>query len=128
MTAIFKNVSQNCYMPFYDGDGNKTNPKKVADFFSFSNSDVAKIAGLSKSSVRFTGERVPKEIVNRFKEIANICEIVADNFNGNVDKTLLWFQIANPMLGGLSPRDMIRFNRYNKLRNFIFNAMEGNLP
>ena len=88
-------------MPFYDGS--KMNPKKVADFLSFSNSDVAKITGISKTSVRFTGARIPRPITDRFKEIANICEIIADNFNGDVDKTSLWLQIDNPLLGGYPP-------------------------
>ena len=123
---LYKTVPEGRYMPFYDGE--KTNPKKVADFLSFSNDDVAKIAGISKSSVRFTGMRVPQSIVERFKEIANICEIVADNFNGDVEKASLWLKIDNPMLGGISPRNMIRFGRYNKLKKFIFSAMEGNLP
>ena len=125
-TNIFKNVPKNYYMPFYNGK--KTDPRKVVDFFSFSNNDVAKIADISKNSVRFTGVRIPRSIIDRFKEIANICEIVADNFHGDVEKTSLWLRIDNPMLGGISPRDMIRFGRYNKLKKFIFNAMDGDLP
>ena len=39
-------------------------------------------------------------------------------------KTKLWFQTPNPMLGNVSPRDMIRLGRYNKLVRFVTQAME----
>jgi hypothetical protein len=39
-------------------------------------------------------------------------------------KTKLWLQTPNPMLGNASPRDMIRFGRYNKLLRFVTQAME----
>jgi hypothetical protein len=38
----------------------------------------------------------------------------------------LWFQTKNPLLGNISPRDMIRYGRYEKLRRFIMNALEDN--
>jgi hypothetical protein len=44
-------------------------------------------------------------------------------FNDDV-KTKLWFQTPNPMLGNVSPRDMIRLGRYNKLLRFVAQAME----
>jgi len=34
-----------------------------------------------------------------------------------------WFKARNPLLGDVSPRDMIRLGRYEKLRKFIISAM-----
>ena len=59
-------------------------------------------------------------------EIANICGLVAQFFEGNAEKTALWFKTRNPLLGDISPRDMIRFGRYEKLRRFVMEALEEN--
>jgi len=48
--------------------------------------------------------------------------MVADFFNGNTEKTVLWFKTRNPLLGDISPRDMIRLGRFERLRKFIINA------
>lgn len=123
---LFATVPTSRYMPFYS-EGT-TDLKKVANFLEFSNNDVAKIADVSENSVRYSGTRVPQSVKTRLEEIANTCEIVASNFNGDKEKTVLWFKMENPMLGNLTPRDMIRFGRYKKLKKFIFDAMKGNLP
>jgi hypothetical protein len=34
----------------------------------------------------------------------------------------LWFKTRNPLLGDISPRDMIRLGRFERLRKFIINA------
>lgn len=124
-TDVFSNVSPHRHLPFYD-DGH-TDLKKVASFLDYSNADVAKIAGVSEKSVRFKG-RIPRAVKDRLEQIANICELVANNFNGDVEKTALWFRLENPMLGNISPKDMIRFGRYKKLRKFILDSIDGNLP
>ena len=124
-TDVFSNVSPNRYLPFYEDD--HTDLKSVANFLDYSNDDVAKIAGVSEQSVRFKG-RVPQAVKDRLLEIANICELVANNFKGDVEKTALWFRMENPMLGNISPKDMIRFGRYKKLRKFILDSIDGNLP
>jgi len=67
------------------------------------------------ASVRFD-QKIPKEVLDRLKEIANICGLVAQFFGGDIAKTALWFKTVNPLLGNISPRDMIRYGRYEKLR------------
>jgi hypothetical protein len=57
-----------------------------------------------------------------------IIKLVATHFNGDKRKTALWFKMENPSLGGISPRDMIRYGRLKKLKLFIKNRLEGNLP
>jgi hypothetical protein len=53
---------------------------------------------------------------------------MAGYFNGDKAKTALWFRVKNPALGGVSPRDMIRYGRYKKLELFIRNALAGIHP
>jgi hypothetical protein len=38
----------------------------------------------------------------------------------------LWFEIANPMLGNISPRNMIRIGRLKRLLKFVMTAREEN--
>lgn len=55
---------------------------------------------------------------------------VAINLVGNYfkdeQKTILWFHTSNPLLGEMSPRDMIRLGRFKKLLSFIQNAVANN--
>jgi hypothetical protein len=94
-------------------------------FLELRKPDVAKIAGVAPSSVRFD-QKIPKDVLDRLMEIANICGLVAQFFEGDVAKTALWFRTKNPLLGNISPRDMIRYGRYEKLRRFVMDALEEN--
>lgn len=112
----------------YLGLLNGNTPKKVADFLDLDRFDVAKAMGLKdKSQVRFD-EQISKDLKRRLFEIAVICELMAGYFKGDVKKTALWFNVNNPALGGISPRDMIRYGRYKKLELFIRNALAGVHP
>jgi hypothetical protein len=59
-------------------------------------------------------------------EIERLCEQVVGFFEGDVAKTALWFRLPNPLLGDVSPRDMIRFDRYGKLRQYVMGALTEN--
>jgi hypothetical protein len=102
-------------------------PKKVVDFLDLNRNDISKAMKMDKESVRFDNQ-ITKDLERRLYEIANICELMAGYFNGDIDKTGLWFRIKNPALGGISPRDMIRYGRYKKLELFIRNALAGIHP
>ncbi|MFI5206010.1 MAG: hypothetical protein ACHQVK_03640 [Candidatus Paceibacterales bacterium] len=117
------NTIPHSYLGLLEGD----TPKEVVNFLKFDTNDVSTAVGIAKSSVRYD-EKMPKNLEQRLQEIAIICELVAGYFNGDVKKTALWFGIKNPALGGISPRDMIRIGRYQKLEKFIRNALEGNDP
>ena len=54
------------------------------------------------------------------------CGLASQFFAGDATKTALWFQTKNPLLGNISPRDTIRYGRYEKLRRFVMSAMEEN--
>jgi len=98
--------------------------KRIAELTKLSKVDLSKIAQVAKSSVRFDAH-IPEPVAARLREIANIANLVAQFFAGDVQKVGLWFEIANPMLCNISPRDMIRIGRYKRLLNFVLDAREA---
>ncbi len=116
---LFKTVSADS-LQFWQG--NALNYQKVRDCTGFDVRDIARISGTAKSSVRFDS-KAPKEVREHLENIANIYNLVFQFFQDDV-KTKLWLQTPNPMLGNVSPRDMLRFGRYAKLLRFINQAME----
>lgn len=48
-----------------------------------------------------------------------IWQKVLKRFDGDVTKTVVWFDTVNPMLGGLSPLEMMKFGRTKKLEKFV---------
>jgi hypothetical protein len=64
-------------------------------------------------------------VAERLRELANIANLVAEYFEGDVQKVGLWFELQNPMLGNISPRNMIRRGRYKRLLNFVLDAREA---
>jgi len=69
---------------------------------------------------------MPKDVRDRLLEFGNIRGLVAQFFAGDVAKTALWFKTKNPLLGNISPLDMIRNGRSEKLRRFVTSALEEN--
>lgn len=59
-------------------------------------------------------------------ELEQLCEQVVGFFEGDVAKTALWFRLPNPLLGDISPRDMIRYGRYARLQEFVAEALADN--
>ncbi|WP_313344658.1 hypothetical protein [Stenotrophomonas sp.] len=104
------------------GYGPSFDPKKVADWLDLDKRAVSRLSAVSPSSVRYDSH-IPKAVRDRLEEIGSIVNLVAQVFDGDVGKTALWFRSTNPMLGDVSPRDMVRLGRYEKLRKFICAAM-----
>jgi hypothetical protein len=120
---LFKTVPERDYLQFWQND--TFEPQRVARFLDLTKADVAKVANVASASVRFD-QKTPKDVLDRFLQIANVCGLVAQFFNGDVVKTSLWFRTKNPLLGNVSPRDMIRYGRYEKLRRFVMDALGEN--
>lgn len=118
---IFSNMPKQDYLNLIHDLAN------VPKFLNLEKEDVSKAANIAKSSVRYDA-RIPTELKKLLSEIAVICELVANHFGGDAEKTALWFKMENPALGGISPRDMIRYGRFKKLKSFILNQLEGNIP
>lgn len=104
------------------GHGQKFDAKKAATFLSLKKADVGRIAAVATTSVRYD-QHIPEPVKVRLEEIAGTINLVAKQFNGDEQKTVTWFKATNPLLGDVSPRDMIRLGRYDRLRRFIIQAM-----
>lgn len=120
--SLFRSVPEKDYFDFFqkgEPDG-----KKVVDFLKYKKEDVSVAASIPFSSVRYD-EKMPSELRERLVEWATAINLVGSFFKDS-EKTLLWFQVPNPLLGGMSPRDMIRIGRFKKLLNFIQTALEEN--
>ena len=120
VSGLFRTVADRDYLGFWAN--NILKPREVADFLDFDKRDIAKVAHVAPASVRFD-EKIPKEVFDRLQEIANICALVAQHFDGNVGKTALWFKTKDPLFGNIAPRDLIRYGRYEKLRRFVVDAI-----
>ena len=118
---LFGNIQDS--LGFFQGD--KLDYKKAVDFLKFRKEDVSVAADVPKSSVRYD-HKIPKELHERIQEWVMAINLVASYFNDQ-EKTMLWFQMPNPMLGNVSPKDMIRLGRFKKLYKIIQTAMEENL-
>lgn len=123
--ALFSNLPEGDPLGF--GLGASFHPEKVRDFLQLKKDDVSRLADVSTKSVRFDSA-IPAAVLERFEEIAVTCNLVAQVFDGDADKTALWFRTKNPMLGDISPRDMIRLRRFDRLRRFIVGAMADSAP
>jgi Asp-tRNA(Asn)/Glu-tRNA(Gln) amidotransferase C subunit len=116
---LFSSVP-NDYMNF--GLGDSFDARGVSTMLGLRKEDVAHLAEVSLSSVRYD-ENIPARVRERLEEVAQTINLVAQAFDGDVQKTVTWFKLRNPMLGDVAPRDMIRLGRYERLRKFIINAM-----
>lgn len=121
---LTQNISQSDPFHFYK---NGFQAREVARFWDFDNNDVSKIADVSKKSVRYD-KNIPAGVKQHLEQIANIASKVGEFFDGNPELTALWLRTPNPMLGGMTPRDMVRFGRYKKLLSIITQALEENEP
>jgi hypothetical protein len=104
------------------GRGDAFDARRVPSLLGLKKEDVSRLAEVSVKSVRYD-ENIPERVRERLEEIANTVNLVAQAFDGDADKTVAWFRARNPLLGDVSPRDMIRLGRYERLRRFIINAM-----
>jgi hypothetical protein len=118
--AIFNTIPQRDVLGF--GFGAEFQPRRVADWLDLRKMDVSRVANISPNSVRYDAE-IPVAMRDRLEEIAMTCNLVAQVFGGDAVKTAMWFKARNPMLGDVSPRDMVRLGRFDRLRKFILSAM-----
>lgn len=109
--------------PLHLRDRSGMDYRKVAKIAHLDRSDLSQMTSVKFERVRFD-RQIPKAVSNRLEEIANIISLVAEYFEGDAEKTALWFCTKNPGLGDTSPRDMLRMNRHNNLRNFILAARD----
>jgi hypothetical protein len=119
--SIVSHIANDVLHLYTDG---RPDYKRIAELAKLSKADLGKLSQVAKSSVRFDAH-IPEPVAQRLREIANIANLVGEFFAGDAQKVGLWFEIANPMLGNVSPRDMIRIGRYKRLLNFVIEAREA---
>jgi hypothetical protein len=120
--ALFRNVPDKDYFHFLPKG--RPDGKKIVDFLKYKKEDVSTAANISVASVRYD-QKIPEELETRLIEWATAINLVA-NFFQDASKTMVWFQTANPLLGDMTPRDMIRIGRFKKLLKFIQTALDEN--
>ena len=120
--SITSHIAREDLLGLFPEDG--VDYKRTADLVHLTKADLGKLGKVSKSSVRFDAN-IPASVAERLRELANIANLVAEYFNGDAAKVALWFELPNPMLGNISPRNMIRAGRYERLLNFVLDAREA---
>lgn len=126
-SALFNTVPTKDFFHFFEsskGEPPKIQSRKVIDFLEFSKNDVATAADESITSIRYD-DKMPIELRERIQEWAIAINLVASFFNDS-DKTMMWFRVPNPLLGNMTPRDMIRIGRFKRLMQFIQSALNEN--
>lgn len=113
--------SQHCFGILDEGH------KKIVEYLDLSKDEIANATGLPKISIHYD-ERMSKELREFLKKITIVFELVMEYFKGDVRKTSLWFKINNPLLGNISPRDMIGVGRYQRLIEFVQDTLSGEAP
>lgn len=121
--ALFNTVPDKDYFHFFDKDS--VDGQKVVDILKYKKADVASAANVPLASVRYEPQKMPTELRERLTEWAIALNLV-EGFFQDQKKTILWFSIPNPLLGDMSPRDMIRVGRFKKLLNFVQTALNEN--
>ena len=120
--TLFQTVPKKNLLGLFQSEGG-VDVQRTKAFLEFTKEDIASATNVPGRSVRFD-HRMPSEVRDRMIEIATICELVAEHF-GSREKAALWFKISNPLLGNLSPRDMLRMGRFKKLYRFVVEALTG---
>lgn len=70
--------------------------------------------------------RIREEDAKPPPPISEAQTLVAKFFDGDGAKTLLWMTTKNPLLGNLSPREMIQMGREDKLLKFVKESLAEN--
>lgn len=120
---LFKSVPDTDYFHLFDNYG-EPEGERIIKLLKFEKKDISAAANIPIDSVRYD-KKGSKEVKQRLAEWATALNLVA-NFFKDEQKTILWFNTPNPLLGDMTPRDMIRIGRFKKLLNFIQTALEEN--
>jgi hypothetical protein len=122
--SLFSNIPQQDYCHLFNEDG-APDSQKVINFLKYKKEDISVAANIPIKSVRYD-EKMPAQLQERLTEWAVALNLVAGFFNKDEKKTILWFSTPNPLLGDMSPRDIIRIGRFKKLLKFIQTALNEN--
>lgn len=122
MPELTNNIAKTDYIGFWKGEA--PDYQRISDFLDMNKREASQMAGVARTTVRYD-DRIPRELADRLEQIANIVNRVAAIFDGDLIKTGLWFRTPNPLLGEVSPRDMLRMDRYKRLSKFVTEAEQS---
>jgi len=122
IAPLFKNIPNKDYMHLFSAD--EVIGSRVAEILKYKKEDISVATKVPLSSVRYDN-KMSHELKTWLTEWAIAINLVAEFFN-NVEKTTLWFSTPNPLLGDMSPRNMIKVGRFQKLLKFIQTALDEN--
>jgi predicted nucleotidyltransferase len=117
--SLFSTVPARDYLQFWQAG--RFQPQRVVRFLGLSKFELAQLAAVAPTSVRFD-DKAPRTLRECLMDIAATCELVAEAFEGNTPKTALWFTTTNPHLGNRSPRDLIRLGQHTELQRHVLQA------
>ena len=117
---LFNNVPNRDYKHLFSAD--EVVGGNVAKILNYKKGDISVATKVPLSSIRYD-DKMPSELKERLTEWAIAINLVAEFFC-NEEKTVLWFSAINPLLGDVSPRDMIKLGRFRKLLKFIQTAID----
>ena len=106
------------------GVGRSFDPKRVQSFLGLSKEEVASLAEVSPASVRFD-KAMPDAVRQRMLELGLLMNRVAEVFEGDPDKTQVWFRIPNRELANRSPSELIQRGQWEKLRQLTLEASDA---
>lgn len=122
--SLFNTIPQQDYCHLFKADGSPDS-QKVVKLLKYRKDDIAVAANVPARSVRYD-DKMPLELQERITEWAIALNLVAGFFDKDEHKTILWFSTPNPLLGDMTPRDVIRVGRFKKLLKFIQTALNEN--
>jgi hypothetical protein len=94
-------------------------PSRVAEWLALGKEDLARLADYPH------GDAAAVQVRKHLIEVAEMCNLVAEIFDGDIEKAKAWFKAVNPLLGDVAPRDMVRLGRVERLRIFIGSSLQG---
>lgn len=128
--TLFDTLPENS-SPFWDDQSECLDYQKIANNLidvRDKKEKISRITGVSKSSVRYD-DKMPAEVKDFLHYTVSIFHMVYTHFNNDFQKTKLWFELPNPLIGeGIAPRDMIYIGRHQKLFQIVASAIQGERP
>jgi len=119
---LFKTVPKRKILSFIYDENNEVNVRELMGFLHLEKSEIAALCGIKQESVRFD-ERMPVDVRNLFIEIANMCELVGQYFEGDPVKTETWFKVVNPKLNNQSPVHLIKAGKCKDITDLLLSEI-----
>lgn len=116
--AISKSIHQN-RLGLFSADGS-VQVERAVSLLDTSKKELAAALGLSFDQIR--QERLTGKAKERVEQLATALELVAETFDGDLNKTLFWIRTPNFNFGGFTPRQLILKGKYKKVIDFIRSA------